>query len=137
MKLDVYLHFKGNTREVVNFYSKVFNTSLDQTFTYGDAPPNPDHPVPDGYADKIMHTSMDIAGVKVMFSDVSPDMELAVGDNVALVVNAKDAEEAKKFFNSLNKDAAVLVPLAKSYFNEAYGMLIDKYGIHWTIGVEL
>jgi len=137
MKLNVYLHFKGNTREVLDFYGKVFSTNPDQIFTYGDAPPNPDHPMPDGYDDKIMHTSMDIAGVKVMFADVNPAMELTVGDNVALVANVKDAKEAKKIFDSLNVDATVLVPLAKSYFNEAYGMLIDKYGIHWTIGVEL
>ena len=137
MKLDIYLHFKGNAREVLDFYGKVFNTRADQMFTYGDAPADPDHPIPEGYADKIMHTSIDIAGVKVMFADVHPGIELTVGSNVALVANAKDAEEAKRIFNSLNKEATVLVPLAKSYFNEAYGMLIDKYGIHWTIGVEL
>jgi len=134
MKLNVYLHFKGNCREVLDFYGKVFNASPGQTFTYGDAPANPNHPLPEGYGEKIMHTSMDIGGSKVMFADVPLDTP---DDRVTLVANTTNADEAKRIWDELSEGGTILMPLEKSYFNEAFGMLIDKYGVTWNVAVDL
>ena len=43
--LDVYINFKGNCREAVEFYATVFGAQKPQIMTFGQAPPNPEFPV--------------------------------------------------------------------------------------------
>ena len=47
MAVDVYLNFNGNCREVAEFYAEVFETDKPEIMTFGEAPPNPDYPLPE------------------------------------------------------------------------------------------
>ena len=40
MGLQVYLNFKGNSREAIKFYSEVFNVDNANIFTFGEAAAN-------------------------------------------------------------------------------------------------
>jgi len=135
MQLTVYLYFQGNCREALAFYGKVFNTSPSHIVTYGDAPGDPDNPLPEGYADKIIHTTMNLGGISVMLSDGFPGWEAEIGNHIGLVVNATDADEAKRIFDALQEGGQVFMPLGKTFFSEAYGMLTDRFGVLWNISV--
>ncbi|MCL2606897.1 MAG: VOC family protein [Coriobacteriia bacterium] len=135
MKLTVMLFFQGNCREAMDFYGKIFTTSPSHVVTYGEAPADPDRPLPEGFTDNIIHARMDMAGLQVMFSDGFPGWEANIGNHMSMTINAKSVEEAQDIFDSLQEGATVHMPLGKTFFSEAYGMLTDKFGVMWNISV--
>ena len=137
MELKIHLHFQGNCQEALDFYGRVFNTSPGHIVTYGESPTDLNHPLPEGYSDKIMNTEMDIAGIKVMFSDGFPGWEAITGNHVTLAVNTKDILEANRIFDGLQEGGTVHMSLGKTFFSEAFGMLTDKFGVLWHIGVSI
>ena len=48
----------------------------------------------------------------------------------------KDAERAKQLFENLAKGGTVVMPLEKTYWAEAFGMVTDKFGVKWMINCE-
>ncbi len=74
MAVDAYLNFNGNCREAVEFYAQVFGTEEPKLMTFGQAPPNPEYPLPEEAKNLIMHTRLTIFGSNVMFSDTFPGM---------------------------------------------------------------
>ena len=38
MQLEMFINFNGNCREAVEFYAKVFKSTVNNLMTYGDAP---------------------------------------------------------------------------------------------------
>ena len=137
MQLKVHLHFMGDCQEALDFYGKIFNTSHGRIVNYGESPSDPNNPLPEGYADKIMNTEMDIAGFTVMFSDGYPGWEAVKGNHVTLTANTNTVDEATRIFSGLQENGNVLMPLGETFFSEAYGMLIDKYGVLWHIAVAI
>lgn len=72
MAINVYLNFNGNTRKAVEYYAEVFGTEPPHIMTFGEALPDPSHPVPEEAKHLVMHTNLMIVGSPVMFSDVFP-----------------------------------------------------------------
>ena len=83
MPVQAYLNFNGNCREAVEFYAAAYNTELQQIMTFGDVPPNPEHPLPEEAKSLVLHTYLMISGSKIMFSDVLPHMSFEVGNNIS------------------------------------------------------
>ena len=133
MKTTVMLFFQGNCREAMDFYGKVFASSPGYVLTYGQAPSDPNHPLPEDFSDKIIHARMDIADLQVLFSDGFPGWEAEFGNNISMTINASSAKEAEDIFNGLQEGGTIHMPLGKTFFAEAYGMLTDKFGIMWNI----
>ena len=80
MTIQAYINFNGNCREAVEFYAEVFGTEKPQFMLYRDMPEDDDSfPVTDENADLILHTSLEIEGSEVMFSDIPPGMPLPLG----------------------------------------------------------
>lgn len=131
MALDVYLNFQGNAREALGFYADVFGSEPAQTMTFGDAPPHPDYPVAEEAKNLIMHARLSIDGSNVMFSDVMPGMPFTAGDNVSLVFNSDDKARMDELFGKLKAGGTVTLDLQETFWSKYYGMVTDKYGIHW------
>jgi len=137
MSVDVYLNFNGNTREVVEFYTKVFGTERPQMMTFGDAPPNPEYPLPEEAKDLIMHTRLTINGSNVMFSDTFPGSPFVIGNNVSLAYVGEDIDEIKMIFHKLCDGGKVEMELQETFWSKCYGSVTDKFGIHWMFNYEL
>lgn len=45
--INAYVTFNGNCRQAVEFYANVFNAEKPEFMTFGQAPPNPDYPLPE------------------------------------------------------------------------------------------
>ena len=69
MNIDVYINFKVNCREAVEFYSEVFGAERQQIMTYGEAPADPNFPLSEEIKNQVMHTSLNIKDRMLMFSD--------------------------------------------------------------------
>ncbi|TYR79970.1 VOC family protein [Priestia megaterium] len=136
MSVDVYINFNGNCREAVEFYAKVFGTETPQIMTFGEAPPNPEYPLPDEAKDLVMHTRLNINGSNVMFSDVFPGMPFVEGNNISLALVSKNMDEITSIFNKLREDGTVVMELQETFWSKLYGQITDKFGIHWQFNYD-
>lgn len=136
MAVDVYINFRGNCREAVEFYADVFGTDKPQIMTYGDAPPSPEFVLPEESKNLVMHTRLDINGSNVMFSDTPPGMPLIVGNNITLTIGSKNMDEIKSLFNKLKEGGTVGMDLQETFWSKYYGMVTDKFGIPWQFNYD-
>ena len=133
--INPYLNFRGNTEEVFNFYKSVFGGEFIVVSRFKDVP-NSGMPPEDG--DKLMHISLPIGDNILMGSDAIGVMgkDYSQGTNFSLSITPASNEEAEKIYNGLVAGGVVKMPLEKTFWAEAFGMLIDKFGIHWMINYE-
>ncbi|MGM0217375.1 VOC family protein [Enterococcus sp. AZ126] len=133
--LEVYLNFKNQAADAIAFYETIFDVKSEGVMTFADAPEVPEHPTPESWKDLIINASMTIEGVPVMFSDMPDGMGVTFveGNNVSLVVSTDDEAKIDRIFNRLAEGGKVTMPLAETFWTKKYGMLVDKFGIHWML----
>jgi PhnB protein len=136
MAIDVYLTFNGNCREAVEYYAEVFGTEKPQIMNFGDAP-KMDFPVPEEAKNLVLHTHLTIEGSNVMFSDNFPGSPFVAGNNIALTLINKDENRLKTIFNKLKEDGQVQMELQETFWSKCYGMVTDKFGIHWQVSLDM
>jgi PhnB protein len=54
-------------------------------------------------------------------------------EGFALTLNAKNEADADRLFNALADGGEVTQPLTKTFFSPRFGMLADKFGVHWIV----
>ena len=133
MQLEMFINFNGNCREAVEFYAKVFKSTVNNLMTYGDAPPDPNYVVPEADKGRIMYAGIPFGGMTVMFMDYPSDMEMTVGDNIHPTISSDDKDEITRLFNELKEGGEVYAELGKTFFSDWYGMLEDKFGVTWQL----
>lgn len=131
--LTPYLFFNGNCREALDFYKECFGGEL-QLMTYGDAPE--DSPFPKGDKDNIMHGCLTKGTFSLMASD-NPMAAPVPGDNVHLSIECDTMPEIQKLFKALGDEGVIKMPLEDTFWGAHFGMLIDKFGIHWMLSCPL
>ncbi|WP_078382442.1 VOC family protein [Sutcliffiella halmapala] len=136
MSVDVYLNFNGNCRQAVEFYAEVFGTEAPQIMTFGEAPPNPEYPLPEEAKNLVMHARLQISGSNVMFSDVFPGMPFVEGNNISLAVVSKNEEEVRSVFHKLQEGGKVGMELQETFWSKLYGHVTDKFGIQWQVNYD-
>lgn len=132
MALNVYMIFNGDCRQAVEFYGQVFGSEA-QIMSFGDAPPNPEFPLPEEAKNLVMHAELMISGSRVMFSDSFPGRPFVKGNNIELTVVSTDMDEVKSVFNMLKEGGKVEMELQETFWSKCYGKLTDKFGIEWQV----
>lgn len=135
MLIQPYLFFDGRCEEALAFYGKAVGAQVQNLVRFKDSPEQPGD-TPAGprppHGDKIMHASFKIGESLVNASDGecggTPDFR-----GFSLVINAKDDAEAKRAFDALADGGAVRMPLSKTFFASSFGMLSDRFGVHWMV----
>lgn len=140
-KIHAYLNFDGTCKEAFDFYSQVFNSPVTGTYLYDDMPSEPDSPeLPESAKGKVMHTSLALNDTTMLMgSDVVEGfgMKLNNGNATYIMLDAKDAEEARTLHQALSKDAKVMeMELGETFFAEQFSSFEDKFGIYWMIHFE-
>lgn len=135
MKVNTYLNFAGNAREVFEFYKSVFGGEFSSAVTFGDMPME-GFTVPDEERDKLMHISLPLGGDAVlMASDVLESMgqQLTVGNNVYVSVHPDSKEEADRIFEGLSAGADIEMAMGDQAWGDYFGSLVDKFGVRWMV----
>jgi PhnB protein len=129
MQVEPYLFFEGRTEEAVEFYKKALGAKVEMMMRNKESPaPPPGNPP----ADKVMHASFTIDGGRVMASDgVCSGKPSFAG--FSLSVERKNKEEAERTFKALAEGGQVKMPLTKTFFSPAFGMVADRFGVHWMV----
>ncbi|MDF2587366.1 MAG: hypothetical protein K0S41_1207 [Anaerocolumna sp.] len=136
MSVSVYINFRGNCREAVDFYAEAFQVSKQPIMTFGDAPADPNFPLSEESKKMIMHTFLIIHEMKFMFSDTPAEMPLTQGDNITIVINSKDMDEIKSVYSKLKEGGTIQMELGETFWSKCYGSLTDKFGVGWQLSYE-
>ena len=132
MQIQPYLSFEGRAQEALDFYKKALGAKEGMIMRFKDAPPEAQANMTPGSGDKIMHMSFKVGDTELMGSDGMCTGK-AKFEGMSLTYNAKDAAEAEKVFKALGDGGQVRMPLNKTFFSPAFGMLADKFGVGWMI----
>ncbi|MGY3718443.1 VOC family protein [Sutcliffiella cohnii] len=135
MSVNVYLTFNGNCRDAVEFYAEAFQTEA-QIMTFGEAPPNPEFPLPDEAKDLIMHARLMVEGSPIMFSDNFPGSPHVEGNNITLAVISDNREKIESYFHKLKEGGKVGMELQETFWSKCYGSITDKFGIGWQVSYQ-
>ncbi|MDB6020879.1 MAG: hypothetical protein JWQ04_736 [Pedosphaera sp.] len=130
-----YLFFDGRCEEAIGFYSKTVNAEPLMQMRYQDAPPEAKAQQcgPPGSENRIMHARLRIGDTTVMLSDGPCSGKY---DGFALSLTAPNPAEAERVFAALSAGGQVEMPLTKTFFSPAFGMLNDRFGVKWMVFVE-
>jgi PhnB protein len=132
-QLSPYLNFNGNCEEAMRFYQSVLGGELDIRH-FGDFA-SPEMPADDATKDNVMHASLNNGTLSFMASDGMPERPVVFGDSISMSVSGTDETQLTGFFTGLSEGGTVTMPLAKQVWGDMFGMLTDKYGIHWMVNI--
>ena len=127
-----YLNFDGKTREAMTFYNKILGGDLNIQ-TFGDVKA----PGPPGSEDRVMHATVVSDSVHLMASDTMPGMPFIQGNNVHLNIDCDNIAEIERLFAGFSEGGKVTMPLQDQFWGARFGMLVDKFGMHWMFNCEL
>jgi PhnB protein len=135
MELQPYLFFDGRCEEAVNFYQRALGAEVQMLMRIKDSPEPPQPGMhPPGSENKILHSSFRIGDTVVLASDGraqgKPEFK---GFSLALQVPTEP--EANRLFKALADGGQVQMPLTKTFFSPAFGMVADRFGVNWMLMV--
>ena len=136
MLVQSYLFFDGRCEEALNFYRKAAGAEVEMMMRFKDSP-EPAQPgmVPPGAENKVMHASFSVGNSTVMASDGNCHGKPSF-QGFSLSYTAANAAEANKVFGALSDGGQVQMPLTKTFFAPAFGMLADRFGVSWMVIVN-
>lgn len=134
--LNPYLNFNGNAEEVFNFYKSVFGGEFTTVMRFKDVPD--EYKMGEGDAEKIMHMQLPIGNNSFLMGSDVPEAygKTVPGSNFNISVNVDTEEEANNIFNGLSAGGHAIMPMNKTFWGSYFGMLKDKYDIHWMISYD-
>ena len=140
VRVNPYLMFDGRCDEAIEFYRRAVGAEVTMLMRFKDAPPAPPsadagncEPTP-GTENKVMHASLRIGSTEVLASDGNcgnaPKFE-----GISLSLTVATAADANRLFTALSEGGQVQMPLTKTFFSDAFGMVADKFGVSWMVYV--
>jgi PhnB protein len=130
MQVQPYLFFDGRCDEALEFYKTAVGAKVDMLMRFKDAPDQ--SMISPGSHDKVMHAAVRVGDTQVLVSD-GRNTGAPKFDGFALAISANTEAEADRMFAALVDGGQVTMPLAKTFFSPRFGMLADKFGVHWII----
>jgi PhnB protein len=134
MIVQNYLTFDGRCEEAIEFYKRALGAEVQMFMRFKDAPQEQQCTISPGTENKVMHACLRIGDTSVMASDGrnrgAPNFQ-----GFSLAIQVADAAEADKFFAALSDGGNVTMPLAKTFFSPRFGMVDDRFGVHWMVVV--
>ena len=134
MQVQPYLFFDGRTEEAIELYKSVLGAKVEMLMRFKDNPDKTAQPGcnPPGADDKVMHSSFRVGDTLIMASDGNCTGKPSF-QGFSLSVEAKDPADAERLFAKLGEGGQVQMPLTKTFFSPAFGMLADRFGVSWMV----
>lgn len=129
--IDAYLTFDGTCAEAMRFYEKALGAKLEMMMTNAQSP-DPTM-CPPGHEDRILHASLAIDGRRLMASDSMPGQPYQGMHGFGLALAYPTVAEARKVFDTLATGGRVDMPMQPTFWADAFGMVVDRYGTPWLI----
>jgi PhnB protein len=128
--VNTYLFFDGTCAEAMRFYQRTLGGEL-QIMTHGDSPVKDQ--IPPGSEDRVMHARLLLDGRPLMASDAMAGQPYEGMKGFYLSLVYPTTAEAQKVFDALGEGGRVTMPMQNTFWVEAFGMLVDRFGTPWMI----
>jgi PhnB protein len=132
-QLDVYLFFDGQCAEAMRFYERVLGGTL-QMMTHAESPMKDQMPA--GSGDRIMHSSLTLSSGRTLMASDAMAGQGAAMKGFSLSLGYDRTDEGRRVFDALAEGGQVTMPMQKTFWAEAFGMLVDRFGTPWMISCE-
>jgi PhnB protein len=131
--LNITILFNGQAEAAFNFYKSVFGGEFVNFQRMKDIPGAPEMPA--ATAQQMLHVALPVKNIILMGMDV-PEVRppAVIGTNFMVTIDTESEEETTTLFNGLAAGGNVMMPLAKQFWSDYFGMVTDKFGIQWMIG---
>jgi PhnB protein len=101
--------------------------------TFGESP-MADQVTPD-LRSQVVHTRLRVGDTLLMGSD-APSDRYQEPKGLWVSIGVDTAADAERIFGELADKGSVQMPMAKTFFAERFGMMIDRFGIAWMVNCE-
>lgn len=133
MQVQTYLFFEGRCQEALEFYRDTLGAEIGPILRFRDNPDDPEgRNFPPGAADMVMHSSFRVGETTLFASDGQCGAEVN-RQGVSLALQLRDPAEAERLFHALAATGQIRMPMRKTFFSPAFGMVTDRYDIGWMI----
>jgi PhnB protein len=129
MAFRPYLFFGGNCREAFTRYEEIFGgdlTLLTMNDVPGETPPG-------APGDAIIHAALTIGDDVLMASDDPTTDSFGPVQGMMVSYDAADLDTAKRVFEALADGGTITQALEPTFFSEAFGMCVDRFGTPWMV----
>lgn len=133
-KIDPYLFLNGRADEAIAFYRDALGAELAMRMSFGESPEKSPMPLPPGWDQKVMHAALQVGDTQLMLSDADCADD-AQFKGFRLSLNCDDEASTRRAFDQLAAGGQVQMPLGKTFWSPLFGMLTDKFGIGWMVGI--
>lgn len=136
-QINPHINFNGNAEEAFTFYKSVFGGEFAMISRFKDFQ-NPEFPIAEHEANKVMHIALPIGNNVLMGNDVPEHMgKTNEHENRSkIAIGAESKEEAERLFYGLSAGGSVEMPIGDSPWGAYFGMFRDKYGIEWMVDYD-
>lgn len=134
MNVQPYLFFNGQCEAALDFYKQALGARVDMLMRMNESPEPHKMPLPAGWDRKVMHASFRIGDALLMASDGMSETQPAF-KGFSLSLDAKDKADAERLFTALSAGGTVGMPLSETFWSPCFGMLTDRFGVGWMVGV--
>lgn len=134
MLVQPYLFFEGRCEEALEFYKKTLGATVEMKMHYSESPEPTPQGMPAGFEKKVMHSSFKVGETTLMASDgMCSGQPSFKGASLSLTVPTE--AEAKRVYTALADGGQPQMPLTKTFYSPAFGMVADKFGVSWMVMV--
>jgi PhnB protein len=134
LKLYPYMLFDGTCAAAMRFYEKILAGQIEVMTSVGDSPMASQFP-PES-AKRIIHARLRFDNNVLMASDWMAPEPYSGMQGTRFTLASPSATEAKRIYAALADGGTVEMPIQKTGWAEAYGMLVDRYGAPWQVMTE-
>jgi PhnB protein len=125
------IYFPGLCAEAISFYRDVLHADvLFQLTAIPDSPPQFLEP---GSPGKIIRAGLRVGDTVVYFSEGHHPDQAPAFAGFSMNLHVDSAVEAARILQALGEGGDVRVPLRPTAWADAFGAVIDRYGLHWMI----
>src|SRR5437588_12121813 len=125
MAFRPYLFFGGNCQEAFRRYQEIFGG--DVTLIRMKDVPGEEQP-PADKADLIIHAALTVGDDVLMASDDPMSENFGPVQGMMVTYDAPDVAESKRVFDALAEGGTITQALQPTFFSEAFGMCVDRFG---------
>jgi PhnB protein len=130
MFVQPYLFFDGRCDEAIAFYKKAIGAEVEMLMRWKDSPEK--SMCTPANEDKVMHSCIKVGETRMMASD-GRNTGNPKFDGFALSLDVKSDDEAQKQFKVLSDGGEVAMPMGPTFFASSFGMVRDRFGVHWMV----
>lgn len=136
MIVQPYLFFNGRCEEAMNFYAAALGSPIDMLMRMKDSPdPVPPEHCPPGAENLVMHASMRIGKDTTLMACDDMSSQARPFGGFALSITVDDKAAADRIYAALAAGGQQTMPMGQTFWSPWFGMLTDKFGVMWMVGV--